>query len=373
MKKNYILLFLLSVTMGFAQIPTGYYSSATGTGYTLKTQLYNIIKNHNDQGYGALWTLYSSTAFRDNYYENNGSLLDMYSENPTGSDSYEYTSTSQQCGNYSGEGSCYNREHLVPQSYFDNYAVDPMKNDGHFVVPSDGYVNGQRNNFPFGKVGSASWTSTNGSKKGNNLNSGYSAGYSNTVFEPIDEFKGDIARSLFYFATRYENIMSNFYTTTGASTDAKVMFDGSNNKAFSDTFLNILITWHTNDPVSAKEIAINNRVFQHQANRNPFIDHPEYVCQIWPTQCAALSTQDFVSLDGISVYPNPSNNHSINIQSEVALDEIQLINLNGQLIQVINKPVFNNNTYTIDNLPQGFYLLRLSSENQSVTKKIIVN
>ena len=366
MKKNYILLFLLSVTVGFAQIPTGYYNSATGTGYTLKTNLKNIIDNNtNSSGnssYGDLWTLYSNTAFRDHYYENNNSLLDIYSEKPAGADSYEFTSTTQQCGNYTGEGSCYNREHLMPQSVFNSSY--PMYSDAHFVVPSDGYVNGQRSNLPFGVVNSASWTSTNGSKKGNNLNSGYSAGYSSTVFEPINEFKGDIARALLYFATRYES------QVTGWSFD---MFNGTSNQVYTNTFLNILITWHNQDPVSTYEIAKNNAVYTFQNNRNPYIDHPEYVCQIWPTQCAALSTQDFVSLDGISVYPNPTDDHRINIQSEVALDEIQLINLNGQLIQVIQKPAFNNNTYSLDNLPQGFYLLRLSSENQSVTKKIIVN
>lgn len=374
MKKIYILVFILSLSLSFAQIPAGYYNTATGNGYTLKTQLYNIIKNHNDQGYPALWTLYTNTAFRDNYYENDGSLLDMYSEKPAGPDSYQYTSTSQQCGNYNGEGVCYNREHLIPQSYFDNYAIDPMKNDAFHVIPSDGYVNGQRNNLPFGRVNSATYTSTNGSKKGSNLNSGYSAGYSGTVFEPIDEFKGDIARSFFYFATRYENIMSNFYNTAnGSTTEAKAMFDGSNNKVFSDTFLNILITWHLNDPVSAKEIAINNRVYQHQGNRNPYIDHPEYVCQVWSTPCAALSNQNFASLETISVYPNPSNENKITIETDIELDEIQLINLNGQLIQWIKKPEFSNNTYTLENLPQGFYLLRLNSKNQSLTKKIVIN
>lgn len=367
MKKNYILLFLISVSLGFAQIPTGYYNSATGTGYTLKTNLRNIIANNTNVNgnadYGDLWTLYTNSAFRDNYYENNGSLLDIYSEKPTGPDSYEYTSTNQQCGNYSGEGSCYNREHLMPQSVFNsNY---PMYSDAHFVVPSDGSVNGARGNFPFGVVNSVAYTSTNGSKRGTNLNSGYSAGYSGTVFEPINEFKGDVARALIYVATRYQNEV-----TTWNSYD---MLNNTNNQVYTNTFLNILITWHNQDPVSTYEIAKNNAVYTFQGNRNPYIDHPEYVCQIWPTQCAALSTQDFVSLDGISVYPNPSNDNRINIQSEVALDKIELINLNGQLIQVINKPVFNDNTHTVDNLPQGFYLLRLSSENQSVTKKIIVN
>lgn len=367
MNKNYVLMFLMSVTLGFAQIPAGYYNSATGTGYTLKTNLRNIIANNtNSSGtadYGDLWTLYTNSAFRDNYYENNGSLLDIYSEKPSGPDSYEYTSTSQQCGNYNGEGVCYNREHLMPQSVF--YSNYPMYSDAHFVVPSDGSVNGARGSFPFGIVNSTSYTSTNGSKRGSNLNSGYSAGYSGTVFEPIDEFKGDVARALLYVATRYQNEVSSW--------DSYDMLNNTSNQFYTNTFINILITWHIQDPVSTYEIAKNNAVYNFQNNRNPFIDHPEYVCQIWSTQCTALSTQDFVSLNDISIYPNPTNDQRINIETEIALDEIQLINLNGQVIQVIKKPVFTNNTYSLENLPQGFYLLRLSTENQSVIKKIIVN
>ena len=97
---------------------TGYYASANGlSGYTLKTELYNIIKNHNTQSYGDLWTFYISYT-SDSYYENDGSILDMYSEKPNGSDAYSYTAGSDQCGSYSGEGSCYNREHAFPRSWF---------------------------------------------------------------------------------------------------------------------------------------------------------------------------------------------------------------------------------------------------------------
>jgi endonuclease I len=367
MKNNFFLLFLLSVTFSFAQIPTGYYNAATGTGYTLKTNLRNIIANNTNSlttaNYGGLWVLYTSTAFRDNYYENNGSLLDIYSENPIGTDSYEYTNTNQQCGNYSGEGSCYNREHLMPQSVFNS--LYPMYSDAHFVVPSDGAVNGARGNFPFGVVNSPSYTSSNGSKKGNNFNSGYSAGYSNTVFEPINEFKGDVARALLYVATRYQDEVTTW--------DNYDMLNNTNNQVYTNTFLNILIKWHIQDPVSAYEIAKNNAVYNFQNNRNPYIDNPNYVCQIWPTQCSTLSNQEFINLDEISVYPNPSNDNKINIQSEVALDEVQLININGQLIQVIKKPEPTNNTYSLENVPQGFYLLKLNFKNQSLTKKIIIN
>lgn len=366
----------------FAQIPQGYYNTATGNGLTLKTQLKKIIDNvndglpsehlHTDQGYGALWSLFTHSAFRDNYYENDGSLLDIYSENPSGIDPYSYTSTSQQCGSYSSEGDCYNREHLIPQSYFDNYAIDPMKNDPFFVFPSDGKVNGDRSNFPFGKVGTATYTSQNGSKKGNGVNSGYAQGYTGTVFEPINEFKGDVARAFLYFATRYEDSMNNFYTTANASTcQAKNMFDGSTGRVFTNPFIDIIVKWHTDDPVSAKEIAANNDIYyNHQNNRNPYIDHPEYVGVIWNS---FLENNSFVLGDSISIYPNPTNNGSISINTNSSIDGIQVISVNGLLINDIKNPVKLNETYIIENLPQGFYFLKLSSNNNSITKKISVN
>ncbi|WP_433764280.1 endonuclease [Flavobacterium ginsenosidimutans] len=266
MKKNYFLLLLFLTTIGFAQIPSGYYSTATGTGYTLKTQLYNIIKGHTDNGYAGLYTTYQ-TSDVDNFYENDGTILDMYSENPSGTDPYTYTTgTTQRCGNYSVEGDCYNREHIIPQSVFNEQS--PMVADAHFITPTDGKVNGMRSNYPHGNVSSATYTSQNGSKLGSSAVSGYSG----TVFEPINEFKGDIARMYFYFATRYENTVAGY---------SYAMFNGSSNQVFTTAFLNMLLAWHTQDPVNAREIARNNAIYTRQNNRNPFIDHPEYVNQIW--------------------------------------------------------------------------------------------
>ncbi|MBO9583856.1 MAG: endonuclease [Flavobacterium sp.] len=266
MKKNYFLLLLTFTTIGFAQIPSGYYSTATGTGYTLKTQLYNIIKGHTDNGYAGLYTTYQ-TSDVDNFYENDGTVLDMYSENPSGTDPYNYsTGTTQRCGTYSVEGDCYNREHIIPQSVFSEQS--PMVADAHFITPTDGKVNGMRSNYPHGNVSSATYTSQNGSKLGSSAVSGYSG----TVFEPINEFKGDIARMYFYFATRYENTVAGY---------SYAMFNGSSNQVFTTAFLNMLLAWHAQDPVSAREIARNNAVYARQNNRNPYIDHPEYVNQIW--------------------------------------------------------------------------------------------
>ena len=299
-------------TAGIAQIPAGYYSTATGTGYTLKTQLYNIIKGHVDNGYAGLYTTYQ-TSDVDNFYENDGSVLDMYSEKPTGTDPYNYSlGTTQRCGTYSVEGDCYNREHIIPQSTFGSAA--PMVSDAHFITPTDGKVNGQRSNYPHGMVASPTWTSLNGSK----LGASTTAGYSGTVFEPIDEFKGDIARMYFYFATRYETTVSGY---------TYAMFNGTSNQVFTTAFLNMLLTWNAQDPVNAREIARNNAIFGTQNNRNPYIDHPEYVQAIWnptadsqaptaPTSLAVtgtttstvsiswLASTDNVAVTGYNVYMN---------------------------------------------------------------------
>jgi endonuclease I len=257
---------MLCTVYSFAQIPVGYYSTATGVGYTLKTQLYNKIKNHTNLGYAGLWTAYATTD-RDNQYENDNTIFDLYSENPIGTDPVTFLYNTNQCGTYTTQGNCYNREHIVPQSIFNS--ASPMQSDAHFIVPVDGYVNGMRSDNPHGNVAVASWTSLNGSKRGTSA----VPGYTGTVFEPLNEFKGDIARMYFYFATRYENLVASYTSYP--------MFNGTSNQVFSNAFLNMLISWHNQDSVSAREIARNNAIYTLQNNRNPFIDHPEYVGMIW--------------------------------------------------------------------------------------------
>jgi len=375
MRKLYILILLISVTFGFAQeternspiaasIPPGYYSTATGTGFALKTQLYNIIKGHSDLGYAALWTTYQ-TSDRDVFigtgYENDNTIYDIYSENPTGSAGecgFIY-GTDQDSGS-GGTSECeyYNREHIVPQSIF--ASANPMHNDAHFIPPTDKKVNAIRSDFPHGNVASASYTSNNGGKLGTSA----VPGYVGTVFEPNSAFKGDIARMYFYFATRYENLVS------GYSYD---MFNNTSDIVFTPAFLNLLLTWHLADPVSQYETTRNDAIYARQGNRNPYIDHPEFVCQIWSAACAALSTADFALADKIKVYPNPSNDSKVTIYSEVVLNEIQLVNINGQIIQQIKNPNSQSNTYTLENLPRGFYILKLSAENSSLFQKVIIN
>lgn len=266
---------LTLLVLGFicnAQIPSGYYDTATGTGFTLKSQLKDIIKNgHRGRSYSDLITGYKTTD-RDKYYENDNSILDIYSENPTGKDPYTFT-TEKKCGTYQSESDCYNREHLIPQSFFGKRP--PMKSDIHFVVPTDGYVNNRRNRYPFGYVTHANYTSENGSKRG----TGNNKGYTDVVFEPIDEFKGDIARGVLYFAVRYEDNWND--SSWLPHTTQHNPMNGTNEQFYEDWFLETMLEWHNNDPVNQREIDRNNAAYKYQGNRNPFIDHPEYAARIW--------------------------------------------------------------------------------------------
>jgi endonuclease I len=262
------ILFISFVFQIFGQIPPGYYDSANGLqGFTLKTALHNIIKDHNPRTYANLWTDFQSTDKKPN-----GKVWDMYSDNPSGTPPYEFTFVTNQCGNYNSENDCYNREHSMPASWFNDGS--PMYTDLFHLYPTDGWVNNKRSNYPFGRVGSTTWTSMNGSKLGS---SNY-PGFTGTVFEPIDAYKGDFARTYFYMATRYQNVIANWASN---SPEAGQVFVGNNTTVFKTWVVDLLLEWHEADPVSTKEINRNNAVYQIQNNRNPFIDYPEWVNYIW--------------------------------------------------------------------------------------------
>ena len=254
MKKTFSTLVLL-VLANFglwAQIPNGYYNNANGkTGDELKIALHNIIKGHHVVGYPGLLNAFAYTDCKPN-----GKIWDIYSN-------YEY-SLDGNCGEYEHEGDCWNREHTWPQSWF-NESTTP-RSDLFHVYPTDGYVNGQRSNYPYGEVNRPTYTSGNGSKLGPCVTSGYSS----KVFEPIDEYKGDIARGYFYMSVRYY------------SEDSDWGMSGMTNKSeILPWAMTMLLRWSDEDPVSDKEIARNNAVYGYQNNRNPFIDHPEYARMIW--------------------------------------------------------------------------------------------
>lgn len=357
MKNILSLLLWISALSAYSQIPPGYYDSTAGkTGYALKTALNKIITaGHIDRGYSNLYTGYMTTD-NDLFYDNDSTVLDMYSENPSGADPYFYNHGSRRCGNYTGENSCHNREHLFPQSGFGRGY--PMRTDIHHVVPSDGYVNGQRGNLPFGEVTSTTWTSQNGSKKGPCS----FPGYNNLVFEPIDEFKGDIARCMLYFATRYETQVTSW--SWGP-------LNGTSTQVYDQWFVNLLVKWHLQDTVNQRETVRNNASYAYQGNRNPFIDSPQWVTQIW-TSTLSSSIQEN-KLENVTLYPNPSSTHSVTIQNEFPINKVEVFSMIGAKVISHTTSNLGNNKIELEELPKGVLLIKIESGENFVVRKVVVN
>jgi len=272
-KKRLLFLFIIIIvnsfsTFSFAQPPAGYYTPANGlSGLPLKTALYNIIKGHTSITYNQLYTSYQTTDILPG-----NKVYDMYSVNADSTANYFFTHGTAQCGTYNSEGDCYNREHSTPASWIND--AYPMYSDLFNVYPTDGYVNNRRSNFPLANVATVTWTSSNGTKLGtpaDTTNIG-------NVFEPIDSYKGDFARSFFYMATRYENIVAGWHSN---SPQAAAVYAANNGLVFKPWYVTMLLAWSALDPVSQKEINRNNAVYAIQNNRNPYIDHPEYINAIW--------------------------------------------------------------------------------------------
>lgn len=247
---------LIFTCLGFcltvsSQPPSDYYSSATGLSRgALKSAVHDIIDDHTVISYDGLWSAFRKTDVRED-----GKVLDMYSD-------CTFTFGSNQCGNYRDICDCYNREHSMPKSWFND--AKPMYSDLFHLYPTDGKVNGYRSNHPFGEC-------QNGTVYGKGrLGACSYPGYNGTVFEPSDEYKGDFARTYFYMLTRYMDVCKSWSSPM------------LNNGDFSTWALNMLIEWHDEDPVSDKEVNRNNLIYEdYQHNRNPFIDYPDLVYKIF--------------------------------------------------------------------------------------------
>jgi endonuclease I len=328
-----------------AQIPPGYYDPATGlNGQALQSALHNIIKNHNPVSYSSLFTYFESTDKKPN-----NTVWDMYSDVPGGTPPYVYTyGSSDECGNYSGEGDCYNREHSWPKSWFGG-EVMPMYSDLFHIYPTDGYVNNKRDNYPYGEVGQVQWTSQNGSKLGGCT----WPGYSGTVFEPIDAYKGDFARSYFYMSVRYYSEDSGW--------PGSPMTTGSQLKAWA---LDMMVQWNDQDPVSQKEIDRNNAVYQIQNNRNPLIDHPEYVQSIWGTGTGISSGKDGKRL---TIYPNPAENYCYIVLPASSIKEqfqVTFYDLAGKSLDCGSQKEEDRIRVDLDGLKPGLFFVKIT-DNES--------
>lgn len=249
--------------------------------------LFNVCRSLMSSGkagsYDDLWETYKKA-----YVKSNGKMMDYYSNTSS------FTPGSDQAGNYKKEGDVYNREHSIPKSWWGKQTVDQGA-DPYIVVPTDGFINGKRSNHPFGVVPSPSSgdTSNNGFSKWGSGSSDY--GYTGTVFEPNDIYKGDFARIFFYAVTKYP---AAYGWTTG---EGSKCFSGDSSTNFGITaYAKKLFTdWNNLDPVDEWERSVNDKVSAIQGNRNVFVDHPEYITTIWGGSYDH-DTDHYLSLDKTS-------------------------------------------------------------------------
>ena len=229
-------------------LPAGYYSTAQGkTGAALIAALDRIVCRARVLGYDAA---------RDSMYarvedpDNDDLLADVYVGRVATINSRATAAAAN-----------FNTEHSWPQSR--GSAADPAMSDIHHLFPSDESANSRRSNLPFGiVVGTPTWTSPDPDADGDVSKQGLNAANAE-VFEPRNAKKGDIARAILYFYVRYNSRRPTGYTLQNFTVEEAT-----------------LIQWSAADPPDAFERQRNSLAFRAQGNRNPFVDHPEYVAAI---------------------------------------------------------------------------------------------
>jgi len=345
----FILICLAGTVAG--QPPEGYYNSAAGlTGKALQQALHDIIDGHTQLEYSALWQSFSATDIK----ADGVTVWDIYSDKPGGTPAYTYTIFTKQCGTYQKEGDCYNREHSFPKSWFND--LPPMYTDLFHLYPTDGWVNNKRGNLPYGETSSPSWTSTNGSMVGPSSVQGYPG----NVFEPIDDYKGDLARTYFYIATRYYGEDSQW--------PGSDMTTGAQPKPWA---VPMLLAWHLADAVSVKEISRNNEVYKYQGNRNPFIDDPILAEKIWGTLNSVEKTrEDRLSM---TLWPNPANDFlNISISGHSCSGSIVYVYDRGGCLVIMATAEEGIATVSTAELPAGIYFLTISCDGKVSTDTFVI-
>ncbi|MGD7788222.1 endonuclease [Propionibacteriaceae bacterium Y1700] len=227
--------------------PTGYYAEAEGkTGEELKTALHGIISEQDKLSYDEVWDALKDT---DEDPDNSSNVILLYS------------GRSQAKSAHGGDQNDWNREHVWAKSHGDFGTATGPGTDIHHLRPTDTTVNSTRNNLDFDNGGEP-------------VKEAEECKYDSDSFEPRDEVKGDVARMIFYMAVRYDG--------TDGWADLEPNDKVENN---SDPFMgkvSVLKQWNEQDPPSAFEKRRNDVIFEkYQHNRNPFIDHPEWVDAIY--------------------------------------------------------------------------------------------
>ncbi len=310
--------------------------------------LYNGLRNLIDTNTNSSYTGSKTQLFQTVDTNGNGTVTCVY----TGK---VYTINSS----YNGGGDP-NTEHTYAQSWFTSAEESVKKADLHHLFITDSTVNSSRGNLPLTAVanhGSATvyYNSTPRQSYRGNSSGGIQ------VFEPADQFKGNIARALLYFNTRY---------TSQSLTQQNV------------NMLPVLLQWHIQDPPDAAELTRNTRVYNFQSNRNPFIDHPEFVARIWGG--SAAEDDILLSIPALqisSAYPNPFvDGLSISVQTKTAAPLTTTVyNMKGQKIYTTtnalpagdHKLQWSGVDFSGKQVPAGVYFIRVESGEDKAIKRVI--
>jgi hypothetical protein len=268
-----------------ADIPSGYYNSINGkSDGDLKNALNTLIKNHTQvSSYNNLPSYFRKTDVRPgtDYW------WDMYSDLSI--------STSIQFGTYM------NREHSVPKSWWGGLTDTPAYVDLFHLYPGEAKANVAKSNYPLGEVDTNyNLEFDNGVTKVGYPKSGQ-GGSAKFVFEPDDEYKGDFARTYFYFVTCYQDLTWAY----------KYMFSQNSYPTLNNWAIQLLLKWHREDPVSEKETNRNEAVYAIQNNRNPFIDYPELAEYLWGIRTGTAFKPGDVTTGGDASLIAPTNNISL--------------------------------------------------------------
>lgn len=344
-------------------VPPGYYDPAEGLiGPALQAALHGIIDGHTSISYTAIWNAFYTTDDKPN-----GKVWDMYSDIPGGTPPYEYTFGVDEGGSAGSEGTGYNREHSWPTSWFGD--VSPMRTDLFMVYPTDNEVNNRRGSYPFGEVAAPTWTSLNGSRVGPCVYPGYSG----TVFEPIDAYKGDFARAYFYMTTRYLG--------EDASWPGSPMVDGAVLLPWAEA---MLLEWHAADPVSQKEIDRNEAVYAIQNNRNPYIDRPDFVQKVFQPELSPVP-QPVTAGQALlrQNVPNPFNPSTViryELSAPVAV-ELHVYDLAGRLVDTLQAGPQDVGAHEVTwqgrdddgrAVAAGVYVYRLRAGDEVLTRRMVL-
>jgi len=284
----YILFFCLP---SFAQIPSGYYDAAAGkTGAQLKAALNDIISGHTTYPYSSsstdVWDILKAA---DKDPNNSANVIGIYS------------GFSMDAAAEYNNGDGWNREHVWAKSRGDFGTSVGPGTDCHHLRVADISTNGARGNRNFG-YGDTYYNDTQGFYSGSTLSKTSST---DDVWEPRDEVKGDVARMMFYMATRYEGENGE------VDLELTETLLGSTDKSPFHAKLSVLLGWHQQDPVSSAEIQRNDIIYSYQNNRNPFIDHPEYVCEIYSCSTSGNNAPYFTSSPVTSVEAGSNYSYAI--------------------------------------------------------------